>query len=248
MKTVPLTLVHQPVNPAAAPATGQTGLVPVSMIAQPVRKVMKVQPEVNIGFAIDATGSSGPFADGIQRSVAQILKPIGAKARSVRVYQMTYGDEDYDQSPVLITDGGTIEQALADNARIVFEGGGDAPEHHLSGVHALVKIMGRVSDPRKSRGAIIACMTSDTKPDREGMTPRTLGEKLKEFGLLFYAICEPYPFAEELVDAAGGLMFPITNEPDPAQMQKVAAQLSASILATIAAGATRPMTVPMKGQ
>jgi len=250
MKTVtplPVERASENASGAIIPASGQNALASSPMIVMPKRQHIKIQPEVHIGFAIDRTGSSGPFAQGIKQSVALILKPIQEKARLVRVWQQTHGDEDYDEHPILITDGGTVEQALADNARIVFEGGGDAPEHQLSGIHALVKIMGRVSDPRKSRGAIIACMTDDTKPDREGMMSRSLGEKIKEFGLLFYAICEPYPFAEELTEAAGGLMFPITNEPDPAQMQRISAQLSASILATVAAGATRPMTVPMKG-
>lgn len=250
MKTTnPTTIIRPSGNTGGAisESSGQTSLAPVPMIVQPVRQVAKIQPEVHIGFAIDRTGSSEPFARGIRRSVELILKPIEVKARVLRVHQLTYGDEDYGEQPILITDNGTVEQALTDNAGIVFAGGGDAPEHHLSGIHELVKIMGRLGDPRKSRGAIIACMTSETKPDREGMTPQSLGEKLKEYGLLFYAICEPYPFAEELAQAAGGLMFPITNEPDPAQMQRISAQLSASILATIAAGATRPLTVPVKG-
>jgi hypothetical protein len=227
-----------------APVVGtQTGIVPFQPIVQPVRPVNKIQAEVIIGIAKDITGSSGPFAEGTHRSTELILRGVSAKARAVRGYQVTYGDEDYGQRPVLITNDGTVEQVLADSARITYGGGGDEPEHHLSGIHELVRVVPWPTDPRKGRGAVVVFMTADTKPDASGMTARQLGKEIKARGLLCYLVCEPYPFAEEIVDAAQGLMFPITNNPDPAQMQRIAAQLSASILATVGAGATRPMTV-----
>ena len=46
---------------------------------------------------------------------------------------------------------------------------------------------------------------------------------------------------QELIDAAGGLMFQISNSPDPADLQKIAGQLAASIAATVASGSTVPM-------
>lgn len=224
-------------------ADTQTGIVPCQAIVQPVRRVNKIQPEVIIGIAKDITGSSGPFAEGTHRSTELILRAVSAKARLVRGYQLTYGDEDCGQCPVLITNDGTVEQVLADSAHITYGGGGDAPEHHLSGIRELVNVVPWPTDPRKGRGAVVVFMTADTKPDATGMTGRQLGEEIRARGLLCYLVCEPYPFAEELVDAAQGLMFPITNNPDPGQMQRIAAQLSASILATVGAGATRPMTV-----
>jgi len=245
MKTIPMTLVGRADEDHRAGATvaEQTGLVLASNIVQPIRRENKIQPEVIIGFGKDITGSSGPFADGTHRSTEQILAAVSAKARSVRAYQLTYGDEDYGQHPVLITNDGTVEQALADSARITYGGGGDEPEHHISGIRELVRVVPWPTDPRKGRGAVVVFMTADTKPDPSGMTARQLGEEIMTRGLLCYLICEPYPFAKEIIDAAQGLMFPITNNPDPAQMQQIAAQLSASILATVSAGATRPMTV-----
>jgi len=229
---------------STAPGGGtQTAIVPVQAIAQPVRRINKIQPEVVIGIGKDTTGSSGPFAEGTHRSTELILRAVSAKARSVRGYQLTWGDEDYGQHPTLITNDGTVEQVLADSARITYGGGGDAPEHHLSGIRELVNVVPWPTDPRKGRGAVVVFMTADTKPDARGMTARQLGENIKDRGLLFYLVGEPYPFATEIVDAAQGLMFPISNNPDPAQMQRIAAQLGASILATVGVGATRPMTV-----
>jgi hypothetical protein len=232
------------VGATACPNCGfQIGFMSAPAIIQPVRQVNRVQAEIVIGLAKDITGSSGPFAAGTHLSTELILKPIAAKARSLKVYQLTYGDEDCGQRPVLITNGDGVEQALADSAGISYGGGGDPPEHHISGLKALLNLVPWPVDTRKGRGAIIAFMTADTKPDAEGMTARQLGEEIRRRALLLYLVCEPYDFAKEVGRAAQGLLLPITNNPNPADMQRVAAQLSASILATVSAGATRPMTV-----
>ena len=229
---------------ASCPNCGyQIATPPTLAIVQPVRRANKVQPEVVIGITKDITGSSGPFATGTHLSSELILKAIGSKARSVRVYQQTHGDRDCGQTEVLVTAGGTIEEALADSARITYGGGGDPPEHHISGIKRLIEIVPWPADPRKGRGAVIAFLTADSKPDPDGLTARELGAEIRQRGLLLYLVCEPFEFAEEMRLAAQGLMFPITNNPDPADMQRISAQLSASILATVASGATRPMTV-----
>lgn len=212
-----------------------------------VKRVNKIMADLILANEFDITGSSGEFERGIRRMVEQILHSVAAKARSITVYQSTHGDEDCGQYPTVITHGGTVEQAIADANRLVFSGGGDAPEHHLTGIYAALKAVPWPADPRRGRGALMGYLTSDTKPDRDGMTPRRLGEKIREKGVLLYLVCEPYPFAEDLAEAAQGLIFPITNDPDPAQLQQISAQLSASILATVSAGGTRPMTVPLDG-
>jgi hypothetical protein len=40
-------------------------------------------------------------------------------------------------------------------------------------------------------------------------------------------------------------MFRITNDPEPAEMQKIAAQMAASVVQTVASGGTVPLTVPL---
>jgi hypothetical protein len=58
-------------------------------------------------------------------------------------------------------------------------------------------------------------------------------------------VCEPTPQLDELCKAAAGLMFRITNDPEPAEMQKIAAQMAASVVQTVASGGTVPLTVPL---
>jgi hypothetical protein len=213
----------------------------MSVVAPAGRPKMPV--EVELGITIDRTGSSQQFAQGIAKSIPIITSQIEAKARSLVVWLQSHGDEDYGQDPVLLTNGGTAEQAVKDVSKIVYEGGGDAEEHHLSGIEELSNSVPWNSDTRKARGALLAFMTADSKPAGSGRTPRELGETLRSRGLLLYLICEPTKQFQDLCDAAGGMMFPITNDPDPKEMQKIAGQLSASIVQTIATGGTVPLAV-----
>ena len=80
----------------------------------------KLQIGVELGLAIDRTGSSAQFATGIRTSVPMILKPVCAKARWCRVWLQSHGDEDCGEHPVLLTSGGAPEQAIADLQTIVF--------------------------------------------------------------------------------------------------------------------------------
>ncbi|EDL57290.1 hypothetical protein PM8797T_16760 [Gimesia maris DSM 8797] len=196
-----------------------------------------------MAITVDRTGSSQQFADGILKSVPLITDQIEAKARNLTVWLQSHGDEDYDQHPVLLTNGGTAVQAIKDLSHIVFAGGGDAPEHHLSGIEELANSVPWNADPQQARGALLALTTADSKPTGSGRSARELGEALRSRGLLLYLICEPAPQMKELCEGAGGLMFPICNDPDPKEMQKIAGQLSASIVQTIATGGTVPLPV-----
>ena len=97
------------------------------------------------------------------------------------------------------------------------------------------------NDPTSARGAILAFTTADSKPAGSGRTARELGEEIARRGLLLYMVAEHTSQLQQLVDAAGGLMFPISNDPDPANMQKIAARISASIVQTLATGGTVPV-------
>lgn len=203
----------------------------------------KMQVEVELAVTVDRTGSSQRFAQGINKTLPIIAKQIESKARKLTVWLQSHGDEDFGQHPVLLTNGDTADQAIKDLAKVVFEGGGDAEEHHLSGIEELANSVPWTADPKKARGALLAFMTADSKPAGSGQSACELGETLRNRGLLLYLICEPTTQFLELADAAGGLMFPISNDPDPKEMQKIASQLAASIVQTIATGGTVPLAV-----
>lgn len=204
----------------------------------------KLPVEVTLGIEIDRTGSSAAFQAGIAFSSEVLLETIAAKVKSLTVYVGTHGDEECGEAPVLHTAGGTREQAMADIRGITFGGGGDAPETHLDGIRNFLETVPWPMDKSRTRGAFVAFLTDDTKPDRTGATATQIGKAIRDKDLLFYAVCQKTKELEALVSAAGGLLMPISNTPDRADLENAAAQVSASLIATIGAGGTLPMTMP----
>jgi hypothetical protein len=212
----------------------------VKSVARP-----KVQIEVELGIEIDRTGSTKQFEVGVPPTFDIISSIIVAKARSMKVWVASHGDLDEGQPWVLHTDGGSREQAFDDIRRIDYAGGGDPLEHHIDGVETLLRRLPWTTDRSRARGAIVLFATADSKPAKSGISARALGEEIRNAGILLYAICEPAAKLRELVSTASGLMFQITNNPDPKELQQIGSQVAASIVATMSAGGTVPMTVPV---
>ncbi len=207
----------------------------------------KLPVDLVLAVDIDRTGSSSRFQEGIDRSLEQILPALEHKVASVKGFLWSHGDLDEGQQPVLLTDGAGAGQMLADAKTIVYDGGGDPPEHHCDAVENLLQNVPWAAQTRAGRGAIIGFMTAYSKPARSGRSAREIGEKVARKGILFYLICEPTPTLAELCEAAGGLMFRISNDPEPEQMQAIAAQVGASIVASVTAGSTVPLSVSEGG-
>jgi hypothetical protein len=201
----------------------------------------KIQTEIELAFAIDRTGSSLQFATGIPKIANLILEQIEEKARKVTCRVQTHGDQDEGQMPILVIEDATVDQAIEEIKKITYEGGGDPAEHHLDGIEHLLNTTPWSLDPSRSRGAILAFLTADSKPSTNGASPSEIGQKIKEQGILLYLVCQPTKILRELVEAAEGLMFEITNKPDPEDLQRIASQLAASIVSTIGSGATAPL-------
>jgi hypothetical protein len=214
---------------------------PIATLVKPAR-TPKIQVRVDLVFQIDRTGSSAEFSEGIPMAAELIIKPIQAKARELRCWVATHGDLDYDEKYVLLTDNGTPEQALDDIRKISYGGGGDAAETHLDGIEQTFHTIPWTFD-YSARGAIVSFLTADTKKSRSGVTAAELGRHVREKNLLFYAVCQETPALRELADAAGGLLFPISNAPSSETMQLIASQIAASITNTAASGGT--LTMPM---
>ena len=201
----------------------------------------KIQVELTLAMTIDRTASSDAFKSGIPLTAETVLNVVTAKTAKVTCLVQSHGDLDEGQEMVLVTDCGTPDTALDDIRSITYGGGGDPPEHHLDAIENLVNTVPWEADPSRARGAILAFLTADTKPTRSGITASTLGEEIHRKGVLLYLVCEPTPTLRELCDAASGLMFQISNAPDAEELKRIGAGLGASIVATAAAGGTKPM-------
>lgn len=205
----------------------------------------KIPVEVTIAFDVDRTGSSAKFRKGIPKTAEIICKRVDVKARELTTYVFSHGDLDEGQQPLLHTDGEPYDVALADIRAIDYGGGGDPPEHHLDGLEHVLRTVPWPADPSRSRGAVVAMMTADTKPHTSGLTASELGEMIKRQGLFLCLVCEPTPTLKQVADAAGGLLFRISNDPDAEEIDQVAAQVAASVVASISGGGTVPLTSPI---
>ena len=205
----------------------------------------KVMPVVEIGITIDRTGSTSAFAEGVKKSLSLILDPLKDKARGVTVWLQTHGDRETGQDEVLLTDCGTPDQAVADAATIVFEGGGDPAEHHLDGVETLHRRIPWNPNAAEARGALIVIVTADSKPAESGRSAGEIGRVIKNSGVALYVIGQPTVVMLELVEAADGFFFEISNNPQVVEMRRIADMVAASIAASFSrATATRPAPAP----
>ncbi len=203
----------------------------------------KIQTQVELGITVDRTGSSSVFKDGIPETLNIILQQLSVKAKNIKVWLRSHGDLDDGQESILLTDDGTPEQAMQDVKKISYGGGGDQAETHLDGIETLFQSVPWSLDPRKSRGAIIMFASSESKPARSGITPKQLGEAIRNKGLLLYLVCEPTHELKEMAEGASGLMFQISNAPKVEELQVIAAQVAASIVASMQSGGTVPLSV-----
>lgn len=214
---------------------------PARTIVRPAGRP-RLPVEVEIAYDIDVTGSSDAFKVGIAKSVEIVNAEVGAKARSVKVWVVTHGDEEFGQMPGVVTAGGTPEDALADVKRIVFGGGEDDPETHLSGIEYAFTTTPWTQDPRLARGALVSFLTDDTKPLASGKSARQLGEEIRSRGVLLYLVCQETPALRELAEGAGGMIVPLSNDPSREELARVSAAVAASITATVGAGSTVPLS------
>ncbi|HEY2136313.1 MAG TPA: hypothetical protein VGH49_10510, partial [Xanthobacteraceae bacterium] len=156
---------------------------------------------IDLAITIDGTGSSQAFAAGIPATVRLIGDEISKKVANMRVYLQKHGDLDYGEAPVMLTGRGMLDQAYAEVDCIRFGGGGDAEEHHLDGVETLFEAVPWQGRQLQSRGCIILFATADTKPLRSGASARELGERIRNAGVMLYAVCEPSAQLNEMVQA-----------------------------------------------
>jgi len=204
----------------------------------------KNQCDLDFATGVDRTDSSKKFREGISKSYISIVDLVTQKVCTMRCWIQTHGDRDEGQHEELITDGGTPEQAKEDIQKVVYGGGGPPEENHLDGIETLLNRVPWTADPLRSRGVILGFLTAETKVAESGTTATELGSRIKEMGILLILICQAKPILSDLVDAAGGLMFEITNKPDQRTLESIASKIGASIVASVASGTT----IPLSGQ
>jgi hypothetical protein len=199
---------------------------------------------VNLAATVDMTGSSGPFALGVRLTLATMFDEITKHSRSLKVWLAVHGDHDCCQEELLLSDGVTAAQALADLESVRFWGGNDAAEHHATAIERLFE---RTNWERDARKVIVALTTDDTKPAHSGRTLEQIGQLLHDAGVLFCLVGNRNPELTKLVQAAKGYSFELSNTPQLDELKHVGRLLGASISRTLTTHtATRPAPPPTR--
>lgn len=196
---------------------------------------------IDLAVTLDRTDSSRQFQDGIPKTLELVVRGIEQRVTDFRIFLCSHGDLDEGQTTILHTDGGSSDQAIEDIKQIQFQGGGDVKEHHLDAIEYLMNTIPWKALPGRSRSAILGIMTADTKPAKSGLSAAELGQQIYQRGISLYMVCEPTPTLYELARAAKGLIFPISVAPNPAELEIIAAQLTASITQPAGTGNTVPL-------
>lgn len=222
-------------------ASPSTGINMSSQFLGGIVSRIKLPVKVTIAITIDRTGSSKTFQVGITKTIASVLPSVEAKAQIVNCYLQSHGDLDDDQLPVLHSEAVSPSQIIQDAQKICYGGGGDLDEHHLDGIESLLQTVPWSLD-KASRSVMLVFVTADSKPARSGRSPQDIGKAIKDRGIMLFLVGEPDTCLEDVVNAAKGFFFPITNDPTQKELETIAGQISASIAQSISSGTG---TVPM---
>jgi len=199
-------------------------------------QVRKVPVQVDLVFAVDRTGSSQQFAAGIRRAIPMIARPVIEKAARVRMCLQTHGDLDYNEHPVMLVREGQLDEITAAAEHMRFEGGGDPAEHHAHAIETVLDTVNWSGVPPKTRGAVVLFSTADTKPSPSKRSFEEIGRALQARHIMLFAVCQMEPGIRAMVEAAGGMAFPISNDPDLAEMQRITSRVAASVTDSVIHG------------
>jgi hypothetical protein len=227
---------------SACPQCGNTPVVAaaISEMTMPVR-LGKHPVKLNLVLQIDRTGSSGAFTTGIASTNERVLAILKETVQEIVVTVSTHGDLDYGEQYMNLVTQGTPDEALSAIRGVTYAGGGDENETHGQALLTALETMVWSADPME-RNILIAFLTADSKDLKDGKTFGQLGKEFKTRRIKLVLVCQPTAKLQELCDAAGGQMIPISNDPSQDELRKVAASLTKTL--TIIAGSSGTVRLP----
>lgn len=216
----------------------------------PVEQALVVRAErvirpgcVKVGATFDGTGSTRTYQASIPIIFGDVLACLGGLVTKLDIDVWKHGDEDFNEVPVQLVQSGTAQQALDALRSIQYSGGFDAAETHATQIERLSNVTAWGTRLVGCRNVLLAFLTDDTKPLPSGKPMRQLGTEIKAKRVKLFLVCQSTPSLQELVDAAGGFLIEISNNPDTAEIKKVVSSLCATLTATMSgAGGTVPMS------
>lgn len=200
----------------------------------------------------DGTGSGKPWAAGIEKGTEMVVRTLTAKLAAVSFGYTVSRDRDVgeaDEQRLANVDG---DQLLREQKLIVRDGGGDPEETFGDSVMDAVSgyPFNHASDVSR---AIVLLTTSNSKPTAAGLAPFQVGEEVAKRKIYLFVVGEPGSNVEDMVKGAGkygGGFFHLSLNPSQAEVDQMAARLTATIMGTVsnpAAGTVPTGTVRPSG-
>ncbi len=142
--------------------------------------------QLDVGFAVDSTGSMGATVRWIQRDVIRMMKAFELISREPRISIVLYRDrgDEYVVQPIALSDNA---QLLAKQLRgASAAGGGDIPEAVYEGLHTLIKGQ-QWSGAEGARKVVV--LLGDAPPQERTLSPLyALVTDAAKNGFLVYTI------------------------------------------------------------
>lgn len=213
------------------------------LVLRPVRVHGKRPGSAKIVIDIDRTDSTRNFSAAVPVIVGYALRSLETTIAKLNIDLLTHGDEECNEKPVQMVQSGNVDQVVEAIAGIKYGGGFDAEETHAEQLQRILDLTHWGMQMLHCRNIVIGLLTADTKPLRSGKPMRQLGAEYRTKGVKLVLVCEVTPSLQELVDAAGGFLIPISNNPDKAEVMKVTESLCATLtMPLMAGGGTIPMS------
>jgi len=198
---------------------------------------------VKVGATLDGTGSTGAYQASIPLIFGDVLECLASLVAKLDIDVWKHGDEEYKEAPAQLVQSGSALEALAAVRSIRYGGGFDAAETHATQIERLLNVTAWGTRLVGCRNVLLAFLTDDTKPLPSGKSMRQLGAEIKDKRVKLFLVCQSTPTLRDLVDAAGGFLIEISNNPDSAEVKKVVNSLCAALTVTMSgAGGTIPMS------
>ena len=141
--------------------------------------------QLDVGFAVDSTGSMTEVIRWIQRDVMRLMRACGMLAREPRIgvcFYRDHGDEYVVKTTPLTDRGPDLAKAISG---VVAKGGADVPEAVLDGLQALLNQQWS-QGPRAKR---VVILVGDAMPHKESMGEiQKLVEASAGGGFRFFAV------------------------------------------------------------
>jgi hypothetical protein len=213
------------------------------LVLQPVRVHGKRPGCAKVVLDIDRTDSARKFQAGIPVIARFALRSLETSIAKLDIDLWTHGDESCGELPIQLIQSGSIDQVIEGISGINYRGGFDPAETHAEQLQRILDVTHWGLQMLYCRNIVVSILSEDTKPLRSRKSMHRLGFDYRENGVKLVLVCQPTPNLQEIVDAAGGFLIPISNSPDQAEIQKVTEALCATLtMPVMSSGGTIPMS------